>query len=244
MCWSAEVSGVMIGAGAVAAAVTYRRGEAPAIWLTLGYFTLMEALQLWGYAVLDQCGTPANRSVTFLSYLHISLQPFLINAFAMELVPVPVKHRVRNWVYGACAVSTLVMWAQLIPAPQLGECVPGVPLCAENWCTVSGDWHIAWDVPYNGLMVPLERFFGTATGFPTYMFTVFAVPLIYGAWRFVILHAVVGPVLASALTTNPNEMPAIWCLFSIAILLVALSPVVRKWMTATHWWGKEINAQG
>lgn len=240
MCWSVEASVGMVAVGTVASVVTYRRGDAPAIWLTLGYFAIMEALQVAGYAVLDQCGSAANTSVTVLSYLHIVIQPFFINAFAMELVPAPVKRRVRVGVFAACAVSSLVMLAQIIPAPALGNCAPGTAMCAERWCTVSGNWHIAWDVPYNGLLVDIERMFGTFSGFPTYLITVFIVPLIYGAWRFVVVHAVAGPLLAAYLTTNPNEMPAIWCLLSIAILLISLSPAVRRTVSTTRWWGRPI----
>ena len=241
MCWSADASVAMTGLGAVATAVTYRRGAAPAIWCTLGFFSLMEALQVWGYATLDQCGTTSNRSVTILSYLHIAIQPFFINAFAMELVPAPVKRRVQGWVYGACAVSTLIMMAQITPVAAFGSCQPGTPLCARAWCTVSGEWHIAWDVPYNGLMLPIERFFGVFPGFPSYMVVAFAVPLLYGAWRFVLVHAVAGPILAANLTTNPNEMPAIWCLFSIVILFIGLSIRIRRRVTTTGWWGRAVS---
>ncbi|WP_390913767.1 DUF5765 domain-containing protein [Pseudosulfitobacter sp. SM2401] len=240
MCWSVEASVGMVAVGTIASAVTYRRGDPPAIWLTLGFFAIMEALQVAGYGVVDQCGTASNTSVTVLSYLHIAVQPFFINALAMELVPGVVKRRVRVWVFAACAVSSLVMLAQISPASQLGACQPGSPLCADRWCTVSGDWHIAWDVPYNGLLVRVERIFGIYSGFPTYMIAAFILPLIYGAWRFVIVHAVAGPILAASLTTNPNEMPAIWCLFSIAILLISLSPVVRKTVSTTHWWGRPV----
>jgi len=241
MCWSAEASVAMTGLGAVAAAVTYHRGAAPAIWCTFGFFTLMEALQVWGYAVLDQCGTASNRNVTILSYLHIAIQPFFINAFALELVPVSVKRRVQGWVYGACAVSTLVMLAQIAPVAAFGSCLQGSPLCAKAWCTVSGDWHIAWDVPYNGLTLPVELFLGVFPGFPSYMVVAFLVPLLYGAWRFVLLHALAGPVLAASLTTNPNEMPAIWCLFSIAILFIGLSARVRQCVTTTGGWGRRLS---
>ena len=203
----------MVAIGTVASAVTYRRGDPPEIWLTLGFFRVMEALQVAGYGVLDQCGTRANTSVTVLSYLHIVIQPFFINAFAMELVPGVIKRRVRSGIFAVCAVSSLAMLAQIMPLPQLGECQPGSALCAQRWCTVSGDWHIAWDVPYNGLLVSVERMFGIYSGFPTYLIAALILPLIYGAWRFVIVHAVAGPVLAAYLTTNPNEMPAIWCLF-------------------------------
>lgn len=87
----------------------------------------MEALQVVGYGVVDQCGTAANTSVTVLSSLHIVLQPFFVNAFAMELVPDVVRRRVRTGVFSACALSSLVMLVQIIPAPQLGECLPGSP---------------------------------------------------------------------------------------------------------------------
>lgn len=240
MCWSAEASVAMVGIGAIASVVTWHRGDPPAIWLTIAFFTIMEALQVAGYAVVDQCGTPENRSVTMLSYLHIVIQPFFINAFAMELVPHAVKRRARVGVYTACAVSSLVMLAQLMPADGMGSCLPGSPLCAERWCTVSGDWHIAWDVPYNGLLVPAEQLIGIYAGFPSYMIAAFVVPLIYGAWRFVIVHAVAGPILATNLTTNPNEMPAIWCLFSIAILLIAISPFIKRSVATTRWWGRAV----
>ncbi len=240
MCWSVEASVAMTGLGAVATVVTYRQGSAPAIWSTLGFFTLMEALQVWGYMVLDQCGTGSNKSVTVLSYLHIAIQPFFINAFAMELVPAGVKRRVKVWVFAACALSSLIMLAQIAPLAFAGPCRPGSPLCSADWCTVSGDWHIAWDVPYNGLLLPLERAMGTYPGFPSYMVVAFLVPLAYGAWRFVLVHAVAGPMLATSLTTNPNEMPAIWCLFSIAILLIGLSPLVRRTVSTTSWWGRQV----
>jgi hypothetical protein len=240
MCWSVEASVGMVVAGTVAATVTYRRGDPSAIWLTPGFFTVMEALQVAGYRVVDQCGTPANTSVTVLSYLHIVIQPFFINAFAMELVPEAVRRRVRVGVYAACGVSALVMLGQIVPAAQLGACLPGSPLCADRWCTVSGDWHIAWDVPYNGLLLGAERVIGVYSGFPTYMAAAFVLPLVYGAWRFVIVHAVSGPILAGYLTTDPNEMPAIWCLFSIAILVISLSPLVRQRVSTTRWWGTSV----
>lgn len=224
MCWGFSVSVAMVGAGAVAMAVTIAQGRPTAIPVTIGYFTVMEALQALGYPVVDRCGNPLNQSVAFLSVLHIIFQPFFINAFAMELVPEPVRLRVRAAVYGACVLSAVAMLMQLYPFDWAGVCRPGSVLCGPALCTISGEWHIGWEVPFNGLAVPLEQALGLPTPFPTYILAAFVVPLLYGAWRFVIFHALVGPILAILLTDNPNEMPAIWCLFSIGILLVSLSP--------------------
>lgn len=223
----------MVGIGAVATGVTAMRGQPRAIWLTLGYFTFMEALQVGGYAVINECGTTSNRAITLLSFLHIAFQPFFINAFAMELLPPPVRARLRRWVYSLCAVSTVVMIAQLFPFEWANSCSIGDALCGAEYCTVSGDWHIAWNIPYNRI---LHSYSFVSGAFPTYTLTVFLMPIVYGLWRFVIFHALIGPILAGTLTSNPNEAPAIWCLFSIGILLIALSPSVRKFFEVRAWW--------
>ncbi len=173
-------------------------------------------------------------------YLHIAFQPFFINAFAMELVPAPVKARVWRWVMLLCAAATAILLIQLVPLGAFGRCTAGAPLCGPEFCTVSGEWHIAWNIPYNGLFVPFEAATGIASGFPAYMIVAFVLPLAYGAWRFVVFHVLSGPILASALTNNPNEMPAIWCLFSIFILLVGVSVRARQSVTSDRWWGRRV----
>ncbi|WP_209428423.1 DUF5765 domain-containing protein [Pararhodobacter sp. SW119] len=228
MCWSIGATVAMVGLGTAATVVTLRRREAPVIPVTLGFFTLMEGLQLAGYLVIDQCGTPSNQSVTFLSFLHIVFQPLFINAFAMQLVPRGVSVRLKTVVFSLCALSSVVMLMQLYPFAWAGTCAPDSALCGERLCTVSGTWHLAWDVPYNGLLAPFETSMGVNWGFTSYMIAGFVLPLLYGAWRFVLFHALAGPFLAMQLTGNPNEMPAIWCLFSIGIILIALSPAIRR----------------
>ncbi|MDU8943841.1 DUF5765 domain-containing protein [Ovoidimarina sediminis] len=230
MCWSATASVAMVAAGGVGAAITLRRGDPAAIWATLGFFTVMEGLQATGYAVIDQCGSPANRTITILSYLHIALQPLFINAFAMAIAPVRPGPQVRRWVWALAGLASAVLFLRLVPLPALGFCVPGEVLCGPAWCLRSGEWHIAWEVPLNGLPTAL----GIPFQFPSYMLAVFALPLVYGAWRFVLFHAAAGPLLASLLTRDPNEMPAIWCLFSIGILAIALSPFIRHKVMRAH----------
>lgn len=230
MCWSATASVAMIVVGGVATAVTYNRGEPPAIWGTLAYFTLMEALQGAGYLVVNQCGSTANQTITILSYLHVALQPLVINAFAMAIAPTAVSPGVRKWIWGLAGLASLFMLLRLVPIEAVGPCVPGDVMCGIMWCLQSGDWHIGWQVPLNGL----PAFFNIPIQFPSYMLAVFLLPLFYGVWRFVVFHAVVGPILAAALTTDPNEMPAIWCLFSIGIIIVSLSPFVRYKVMKAH----------
>ncbi len=223
MCWSAGASVAMTAAGGAAMLVSAARGDPKAIWLTLGYFTVMEALQAAGYAVVDQCGSAANQGITLLSYLHIAFQPIFINAFAMAIAPRAISTARRRAVYALAALATSALLLRLVPFDAVGHCQPGDVLCGARLCLISGTWHIGWEVPLNDL----PRSLGLPGQFPAYILAVFVLPLAYGAWRFVLFHALAGPILADALTDNPLEMPAIWCLFSIGIILIALVPGIR-----------------
>lgn len=227
MCWSPAASVAFVAAGSAATMICIQRREPPAVWLTVAYFTLMEALQATSYPVIDQCHDPANRTLTGLSYLHVAFQPLVINAFAMHLVPHNITPVIRQRVIFVAALCTALMLVQLAPLPAFGNCIPGTAMCARDWCTVSGDWHLAWEVPLNGLYNPISERVGANLAFPSYMFAAIVLPLFYGAWRFCLFNFTFGAVLSQLLTSNPNEMPAIWCLFSVAIVLVSLSPAIR-----------------
>jgi hypothetical protein len=210
------------------------RGEPKAIWITIGYFTFMEGLQATGYAVVDECSNPANVSIALLSYLHIAFQPLFINAFAMAIAPSPVPRWKRRGVYALSALATGFMLLKLLPLEAFGTCMPGSPMCGPQTCLISGDWHIGWILTLNGLMEWITSATGFHIWFPAYFLAVFALPLVYGAWRFCLFHILAGPVLAFMLTTNPNEQPAIWCLFSIGILLIGLSRFIRVRLMGAH----------
>jgi hypothetical protein len=60
-------------------------------------------------------------------------------------------------------------------------------------------------VPYNGMLVGVDRFFGIYVGFPSYMIATFLLPLIYGAWRFVLVHAVAGGRSGRCIDDKPKQ---------------------------------------
>lgn len=234
MCWTAGASIAMVGLGAGATLLTARRGDPAAIWGSIAYFTAMEALQAAGYAVVDQCASPLNRGLTQASYLHIALQPLAINAFCMAIAPRPVSLKVQRWVYGLAALASVLMLLRLVPFDEAGPCQPGDMMCGTAWCLISGDWHIGWEVPLNAMWSSSFDLFQIHFQFPPYLLSAFVLPLAYGCWRFVLFHLAAGPLLASLLTTNPNEMPAIWCLFSVGLIIAGLSPAFRSRVFGTY----------
>ena len=235
MCWSMEASVAVAGAGTLVAAYGARKGEPRAIWLTIGWFALMEGLQAAGYAVVDRCDEPANQIVTVLSYLHIAFQPFFINALALYFVPAGVARRLALPVYLLSALSAAAMLLQLYPFAWAGACRIGRPLCGPVACTVSGEWHIAWQLPLNGLGNGLEGAALIGSGFPTYVLIGLVLPFLYGSWRFALFHLLFGPLLAQLLSGNPGEWPAIWCLFSIGLLLLVVETPLRDLLRVHDW---------
>ncbi|MDX1922660.1 MAG: DUF5765 domain-containing protein [Alphaproteobacteria bacterium] len=237
MCWSGEASAVLASIGIGSTIYAAIKKEPRVLWITLGYFSLMELLQAFTYSVIDKCALPSNQVATLLGYLHIAFQPFFINAMAMHFIPKDVSEKVAPWVYTLCFASTIFMLIQLYPFAWAGHCTPGHTLCGPELCSISGNWHIAWEVPTNGL----GEWFAhpPIRSFPTFFVVAFLLPMIYGSWKLNIYHAVMGPGLAFLSTNNLNERPAVWCLLSIAFLLIVIKTKLRDIMHVKRWfWWK------
>ena len=222
MCWSGEASGVLAAIGIGTAIYSAAKKMHPVLWLTLGYFSLMELLQAFTYSVINQCELPSNQVLTLFGYLHICFQPFFVNAISMHFLPNQEwRKKIQIPAYTVCAICAVVMLLQMYPFSWCGNCVPGEPLCADALCSVSGNWHIAWNVPLNGLGITVGGVhFGAY--YTAYFVAAFLMPFLYGVWRGTIFHLLLGPGLAAMTTDNPNEWPAVWCLLSIGIIMLVL----------------------
>lgn len=236
MCWSGEASTVVAIIGLGSTVYSAMRGYPTVLWVVLGYFSLMEALQAYTYMVIDSCDDPGNQIATLLGYLHITFQPFFGNAMALYFIPDKVREKIQLPVYCLCFVSAIIMILQIYPFEWAGVCQLGNPLCGRTLCSISGNWHISWEVPTNGLgnNWPAVEFYGR--GFPTYALSMFFLPIFYGSWRFTVYHMLMGPTLSRLLTDNMNEYPAIWCLLAIGMLLIVVKTPVHKLLFVKDWW--------
>lgn len=239
MCWSGEASAVLATVGFGTAAYIAHKGESRELWLPLAYFAGMELLQAATYAFINQCSTPENQILTLLGYLHIAFQPFFVNMVALYFIPPTIKERIANVVYTLCGIGTLAMLIKMYPFYWAGLCRKGYEgFCGPTLCSLSGDWHIAWQMPLNGLMsyspddmIPFP--FGLHAF--AYFTVSFFLPFIYGSWRFVGFHVLVGPVLADILTRHPNEHAAVWCLISIGLCVSVIKTPLRRYLRVENW---------
>lgn len=215
MCWSPEASVALGVAGIATAAYTAKQQGSKGLTAPLVYFSLMEFLQFIGYSHIDQCALPENQLITMVSYVHIVFQPIFFNMLYIHSLGTRVSASLKKVIYGVSAAFSVLLLAKAIPFTATAVCKIGETLCAPNWCTVSGSWHIAWNVPLYNWPLPGDLFI-------YYALAVFVFPLFYGAWRGV-LFSITGPIIAYATTQNPNEWPAVWCLFSVAMIFLAMA---------------------
>lgn len=248
MCWSGEASAVLATLGLSSTAYFFYKKEPAGLCFALGYFSLMEALQAYTYTVIDQCGSPGNQVATLLGYIHIAFQPFFINAMTLHFIPKPVRDKIASTVYTLCFISTVCLLIRIYPFEWLRACFEAksriiflgqyfdsftVPFCGKRICSVSGAWHIAWEMPTTASFFLLN----------TYPFVAFIVPLFYGAWKVTLYSMLTGPFLAYLTTNNPNEWAAVWCLYSIGLLLILVKTPLRKMLYVNHWfWWKYLPA--
>lgn len=228
MCWSAPVSIAATALGGTATVYAAKKGYPKAQVFTLGFFTLMELLQAVSFLWIDQCGMGGNILLTHLSYLHIAFQPPVISAFMLSFVSHEKRKKWFRIAMGVSFAATFLLILKLfIPmfweVPQEMMCQLGDALCGVDVCTYKGNWHQAWRLPLLGLI----------PGYFIYFIPVFILPIFYGAWRMSLYHFTFGPLLAHLLTTDSNEAPAIWCLFSIALLVfVFINPLKKRIKTS------------
>jgi hypothetical protein len=58
--------------------------------------------------------------------------------------------------------------------------------------------------------------------------------------RFVLFQCIAGPALVAVITLNSNGMPAIWCLFSLELMLMSLIPWLRAGLTRPGGWSRAV----
>ncbi len=225
MCWSAGASVAATALGGAATVYAAKKKLPKERTFILGYFTLMELLQALSYIWINQCDVSSNALLTNLSFVHIAFQMPVASAFMLSYAAQKARKKWFKPIMTISFIASFLMLLKLIvpmmwPVPPAWLCKIGDVMCGPTACTYSGNWHLAWRMPLLGYDPSNQIYFAL----------LFLAPLLYGAWRISLFHFIFGPLLAASLTTDHNEAPAIWCLFSIAILCAIFFSPLRNWL--------------
>jgi len=183
----------------------------------MAYFALMETLQAVQYSFINLCDNPINKALTLVGFFHLAFQPFFVNYYVSEFMTKGNKRYVP-------LMLTLSLFAGVLMSNRMWKspgdipCSIGIePLCGVSTCTFRGSVHLAWQMP----MQHADQDYFTP-GFQLHFFMFYMPMFALGMWKFTLFLLVSGPFLGRALTNHQDEIPAIWCFFSIAQLFFPL----------------------
>ncbi|MEW9922319.1 DUF5765 domain-containing protein [Marimonas sp. MJW-29] len=238
MCWSGPASFAIAAVGVAATATSIRRGDSPLLWAPLMYFTAIEVLQGYSYSFVGQCALPQNQVAALLAYIHIAFQPLVVCCFAGAFIPSDVRkvYLPVSIVAGSLAAAYLLI--QVYPFDWAAPCRLGRVLCSEKLCVMRESWHLGWHIPMNdvGERVPAALLGAhVQLNLPVYTLVMFGLPILFGAWRIVLYQLAIGPSFAWLTTDSPTEFPAIWCLFSLGIVMLVVFTPLRDVMRTDKW---------
>ncbi len=219
----ASVAATAIGVGVTAYSTKKKMPKERTF--ALAYFTLMEALQALSYLWIGQCTIPPNTTLTYLSLTHIAFQPLVMSLFMLTFTSDALRKKwLRPITIVSLAVAALYLIKIYVPVfwnvPQEWMCRSNDIFCSIKACTYQGTWHLAWRLP----LVNIDP------SHYSYFIVMFVLPILYGNWRISLYHFLIGPFLSWQLTTNHDESPAVWCLFSIGIVGSMFLTPLRKWL--------------
>lgn len=208
------------------------------------YFGLIEFIQLAQYAVADQCDNPVNQALTYIAYMHVALQPLVVNNYFWA------GHSKRNpelvkLILRLCTLGGVLMLFRLPGMPlgllgdKMNKWLPDLPpssmhgkgchylesSCGPKLCSITGGaWgHISWTVP----LLPTTYF---VPGASLHGFLFFGPTMVAGGGVRLLLMFIglaFGPVFAMFfsrwdMATYAFEWPTIWCFFAAFQSSVAL----------------------
>jgi hypothetical protein len=198
-------------------AALWRNGPTGARWC-VAYFAAMETLQAFQYSWIDKCDDQTNKILTMLGFLHLAFQPFFANMYLAEFMATQKQRRYVPLILAMALFGGILSMNRMWLSPGDIHCAVGVePMCGIKTCTFRGDVHLAWQAP----MQHADQDYFTP-GFQLHFFMFYLPTFALGMWPMTLFLLASGPFLGRALTAHQDEIPAIWCFFSIAQLFFPL----------------------
>lgn len=248
MCFTKEMSGGFAALGLFMSIWVYSKTDNMQLAAGVFYFFLMEFLQYFQYLVIDDCENPTNQILTVLGFLHICFQPYFTHIINSALTKSPTYLGYYVPILRMTIIAGVMLFARFAltyhpsfaPASHFeGGGIPGARwegdeynssgvstewLRAEKLCTLSGKFHLRWEVP----MADVSYYVPSAAIHSFFMFMPFFVIKPKNIIQGLVLWAT-GPALANYISPDLTEQASIWCFFSIsqiAIMLYVIRNVV------------------
>ena len=210
MCFSENMSLAIGIVGGLSSMYFYNKNIYASIGI--GYFAIMEILQYFQYKVINQCDNKYNKLLTNIGYLHICFQSLFFNIWLFAFIKKPNVIFLYMSFFAGLLLATRLFF---VSDDELCD-TNNEPLCGKQTCSFSGEKHIAWNMR---LRAPGKYWFTPSIGLSFFMWTIPALMTL--ELKPILAMLLTFPYIASLLTNNIHEQPAIWCFTGIGQMLLA-----------------------
>jgi len=201
----------------------------------VAYFAFMETLQAFQYGVINECDNPLNKIYTLLGFFHLAFQPFFVNLYLGTFMSAGQK-KYLPMILSLSFFGGIMMCNRLWMTEGDHMCTIGIqPMCGAKTCTFRGNVHLAWQMP----MQHADQDYFTP-GWTLHFFLFYLPTYALGMYGHTIFLLLSGPFLGRAMTSHQDEIPAIWCFFSICQIFFPLiyafwkDPAAFKLLSSTR----------
>jgi len=210
MCFSENMSLAIAIVGGLSSMYFYNKNIYASIGI--GYFAIMEILQYFQYKVINQCDNKYNKLLTNIGYLHICFQSLFFNIWLFAFIKKPNVIFLYMSFFAGLLLATRLFF---VSDDELCD-TNNEPLCGKQTCSFSGEKHIAWNMR---LRAPGKYWFTPSIGLSFFMWTIPALMTL--ELKPILAMLLTFPYIASLLTNNIHEQPAIWCFTGIGQMLLS-----------------------
>jgi len=216
MCFTEKQSLSLTFIGFIVSYYVYNNNNKFELWFPILYFTFMELFQYLGYIAIRTNNKKLNKILSHLIYIHISFQPLFINIWFSNFISNKNMHYML-FIYKLCFIGGIFMLLRLYTINKNSDlCDTDVEVgCAKNTELKLGPLHIMYLFKLKAPNYYIPSMF--------IHFFLFFIPIILlDVNKIVYLFSILGPILASVISKNKDEVASIWCFISVPILIISL----------------------
>tara|TARA_B100000401_G_scaffold390109_1_gene296163 strand:+ start:609 stop:1268 length:660 start_codon:yes stop_codon:yes gene_type:complete len=218
MCFSEEMSRNLTLMGTIVTYILYKQGKSWTVYMPVFYFTIMEFLQYLSYQALEEKkqNKKWKKLLTIIIFIHIALQPLMTNIWYSNYIPKNMTDSM-NLILKLCVVVAFFMLLRLHEFVEVNDkyrCPETEPMCAKKTMIKQGIKHMKYLFRMRAPNHVVPSVF-------IHFFFIFIPVLFLKINPLYYLSIFLGYALTMIIGFG-NEIPAIWCTFSVPTMLISL----------------------
>jgi hypothetical protein len=216
MCFTEKQSFSIFFIGSIVSYYIYNNNNTYELWFPILYFSIMELFQYLGYISIRTNNKKLNKILSYLTYIHISFQPLIMNIWFSNFISNKNKHYML-FIYKLCFIGGIFM---LLRIYNINKTTILCNTKIEESCGVNTELKLG-PIHIMNLFKLKAPDFWTPSMF-LYFFMMFIPIILLDINKLIYLCIVLGLILSIIISKNKDETSSIWCFINVPCMIISL----------------------